>query len=475
MAVSPLIFLQRWRWSYILSMIERSLLPSWLSILNFRMKGSLPISEKVRRYILMGLSIPMSIGGFVFLVYNLFARNDVLLPLNLLLMTGGLSGIILGAFQLHRTALGIILMVAMIAFASSAIRFNNGAENFLIMGIIASMLMFDNRLVRWSIAVIDGIFLNAAKLILLGSPGSDDLAISPLYYSVSLWVFLLGTIAFLEVFRVVNQKSRLQMEKEHKSLEQQAEELTLANESKESLFAILGHDLRGPVGNVRSFLEFLQSDDLSQEDRRKLQDELIQEVGNLEVLLDNLLGWASTQLQQLVPYPVDYRLCDQVGEVLQVQYESASRKNIRLINDVDSTHWVCADRAQIQTVLRNLVSNGIKFTPQEGEVRVSSKDRGDMILIMVVDSGIGISAERIVTLRSGNIQKPSRGTNREKGFGIGLRICDQFISANGARLSIDSTDGEGSQFYFSLRKGRTDESNRADGDLDLDGRALSAE
>ena len=445
-------------------MNSNSLLPAWLKFLDFRAEDHLPIAEKIRRYITFGLSVSMAIGGLFFTVYNSIIGSDFLVPQNRLLFMGGVFGVVLTLIQMYRVSFAVISASAMVSFFVSSVLFDNGAENFLVTGIVATMFMFDNRLTRWSISVAEGAFFIYAKYLLYESCGMSNSGVSFLHHATNLILFLLGLVAFLEVFRVVNRNYRQlleeqhgQLEKQHRQLEEQATQMAEANDSKERLFAILGHDLRGPVGNVRSVLDLLRAGELTQKESEGFLEELGQEVGNLEGLLENLLGWASTQLQRIEPYPVDYSIRNQVAEVFRIQTEAAGRKKIQLVNDADEKHWVRADQAQIQTALRNLVSNGIKFTPGGGEVRIHTELRGGKVLIVVSDSGVGISEESIRAMRRGQIQKPRRGTHQEKGFGIGLRICDEFISANGDRLSISAEEGKGSVFYFSLPLGHLTE------------------
>tara|TARA_R100000027_G_scaffold67699_1_gene67933 strand:+ start:12731 stop:14068 length:1338 start_codon:yes stop_codon:yes gene_type:complete len=428
-----------------------------LQFLYIGNEEELSVAEKIRRYITLGLSLALAVGAFLFLVSNwINGKNDMIYH-NLLLVMGGIGGVVLARIGFYRTAFAVILIVGNLSFFVSSVLFNNGSENYLITGIVAVMFMFERRLVRLVLSVFFGVLFNIVKLEQIGARGWEHEVLTPLHYSINIWTFLVGIIAFMELYRVVNQNYRDLLEKQREQLENQTRDLAIANESKEKLFAILSHDLRGPVGNVRSVLDLVMEGDLDAEGFDEFRGDLAREVGDVEVMLENLLGWASSHLHGLDPEPKDFALRRQVEEVLSLLHDRAQRKQIQLVNDVGPGVWVHADFLQIQTVLRNLVSNAIKFTPADsgGEVKVSAEQDGDRVRISVADTGVGMSQDKIALLEAGRIQISDRGTDSEKGFGIGLRICDDFIKANGGQLAVESEVGAGTHFWFCIRPGKT--------------------
>jgi len=369
---------------------------------------------------------------------------------NVLLALTGFCGLILVWFRLPRIGFTTIALMAGLIFFTSSVLFENGTQYFLIMAIVVSMFMFDSRLARWAMAIFLGSLFCMAEISVVSE--KQELIVPPVQVGINILLFVFGTIFFLEIYRVVNRNYRKRLEEQHRKLSEQAEILERSNQAKEKIFAILGHDLRSPVASVRSVLDLIGSGDLEKETLADLVDELEQDVENLETMLESLLEWASTQLQKVKPSPEAFSLHAQVEEVLQLQASTARRKGIELINEADKTSWIYADRSQLFTVLRNLVSNGIKFTENGGSVTVRSTKQDRDWLISVVDTGVGMNPEKLIIVREGRALSASRGTGNEKGFGIGLRICDEFIAANGSVLEILSEMGKGSCFRFSLPK-----------------------
>lgn len=421
---------------------KNQLLPDWLRFLNLGVEDSLPFAEKVRRYITTGCSAALAVAGFGFALANALDDRLFLVAHNLIAGFSGLAGLALVWTGSPRLAFGTVTLFAGLSFFQSAVRFNNGTEFYLVTGIVACMFMFDNRFSRWSLSLLLGVLFTLAKLVLLAD-GTVVSAISPGHYALNLWIFLLGVMVFLEVYRVVNRNYRKRLEEQQEKLERQRGELETANRAKERLFAILGHDLRGPVGNVRSVLDLLRHGELSDEEVAELRDSLADETTNLEEMLENLLAWAAGQMDRIEPRPDRFSLREKVAEVFAAQSVAAARKDVRLINEVPADLHPFADPAQVQTVLRNLVSNGVKFTLGGGLVRVSAEAVGERAEVTVEDSGVGMDPGRIASLGRGEIQTSSRGTDREKGFGIGLRICDEFVRANGGELSVGRSERAG--------------------------------
>ena len=426
----------------------RPQLPEWLSFLSVRLKEGLPFPGRIRHYITVGFAYAAIVAGLVFSLVNFLQGRPILVYHNVLLALTGFCGLILVWFRLPRIGFTTIALMAGLIFFTSSVLFENGTQYFLIMAIVVSMFMFDSRLARWAMAILLGSLFCMAEISVVSE--KQELIVPPVQVGINILLFVFGTIFFLEIYRVVNRNYRKRLEEQHRKLSEQAEILERSNQAKEKIFAILGHDLRSPVASVRSVLDLIGSGDLEKETLADLVDELEQDVENLETMLESLLEWASTQLQKVKPSPEAFSLHAQVEEVLQLQASTARRKGIELINEADKTSWIYADRSQLLAVLRNLVSNGIKFTEKEGSVSVRSTKQDQDWLISVVDTGVGMNSEKLKTVREGRALPASRGTGNEKGFGIGLRICDEFIEANGSVLEILSEPGKGSCFRFSL-------------------------
>ncbi len=233
-----------------------------------------------------------------------------------------------------------------------------------------------------------------------------------------------------------------------------SEELKILNATKDKFFSIIAHDLRSPFQSLLSSSEMLatQIGDLSQEDIMLVSKGLNENLINLHGLLENLLHWSLMQRNMLEFKPAALNLYDVVNKVIEISNQSAIKKNIALSNKVDTGVIVYADVDMLRSVLQNLVVNAIKFTRPEGRITVSSTDKKSYVEVSVQDTGRGIESERISKLFSFNTISTTGGTAGEKGTGLGLPLCREFVERNNGNIWVESEPGKGSKFTFTLGK-----------------------
>jgi signal transduction histidine kinase len=239
---------------------------------------------------------------------------------------------------------------------------------------------------------------------------------------------------------------RKQEEEQIRQSERQMREL---NDMKNRLFSIIAHDLRNPIGNLKQGLMMLFDKAIGQEVKDEIAQELTHEAQNIFELLENLLYWARGQQNELIFSPINTDLVKIFDETLDLLGFHANRKCIRIVKKLPATLWVTADRNMISSVVRNLISNAIKFTFEFGEIILSAIERESEWEISVADNGMGISEENQRKLFRTN-PVATYGTNREKGSGLGLTICKDFVEKNGGKINVVSKIGEGSTFTFTL-------------------------
>lgn len=233
-------------------------------------------------------------------------------------------------------------------------------------------------------------------------------------------------------------------------LNKQAMELRELNALKNKLFSVIAHDLKSPMYALRNLFVNIQQHDLPATEVKRMVPEIMNDLNYTTSLMENLLQWARCQMHSLnvVLEPVNIAsVCDEVVHLLTSQ---AALKKINLINAIDEDRFVCAHPEMIRLVLRNLVSNAIKFTPPEGYVTVGMEEHDQYTVIYVLDTGVGISKEALDKISS-NDYFTTQGTASEKGTGLGLMLCKDFLEKNGSRLEISSEPGDGSRFSFQLR------------------------
>lgn len=232
-------------------------------------------------------------------------------------------------------------------------------------------------------------------------------------------------------------------------------EIKALNYQKDKMFSIIAHDLRGPIGNFRSMLEVLitNQETLNREYINDVLEDIKETAGSTFSLLENLLLWARSQMQD-IDYELDvFDMNDVIVENLMLLNESAKNKSIELINDLQHGIHVYADRNMTSTVIRNLISNAIKFTHTNGKIIISSGQNitdKKMASFSVSDNGIGISEQSLKEIFAKKTGPIESGTNNEKGSGLGLMLCKEFIEQQGGTITVESKKGKGSIFTFTL-------------------------
>lgn len=221
------------------------------------------------------------------------------------------------------------------------------------------------------------------------------------------------------------------------------------NAQKDKLLSLISHDLKNPLVGIRGLAEVLNDDDPPERFERPLH--LIQQSSQQGLdLLDNLLTWSRLQTGHVSPDLQIHQLRTLAGEALAQLEAQATRKGVAVKNNIQPGIVVRVDPFIVDTVLRNLVSNAIKFTGRGGYVTLKAYPSGDHVEVSVTDTGVGISPEDIGALFQIEEQTSMAGTEGEAGTGLGLHICRELVEAQGGTIWIDSTEGSGTTVYFTL-------------------------
>jgi len=236
----------------------------------------------------------------------------------------------------------------------------------------------------------------------------------------------------------------------------QANELRELNATKDKFFSIIAHDLRSPFNSILGFSELLQDEAKFTEIAtiERYATIISSTARNTLSLLDNLLAWARMQQGKVKFNPVSVILSNLIKQEFSVLENSALQKNISLISGFTENIILVADENMLSTTLRNLFSNAIKFTPNNGKVTVMAKVEDGQVEISVSDTGIGMEEQTIQRLFNIETSFTTRGTQNEKGTGLGLLLCKEFIEKHGGEISVKSELGKGSTFSFTLPKNR---------------------
>ena len=242
-----------------------------------------------------------------------------------------------------------------------------------------------------------------------------------------------------------------------KRLEESEKQLKELNETKDKFFSIIAHDLRSPLGSQKSVIDLIleEYENLNESTRKELLNSLQESSYHLYNLLENLLEWAMSQSGKIKVVYKEINLKEKYSAILSQFKANAELKNIHLTNELNGDTNVLADENLTEAILRNLISNAIKFTNQGGEIKISSKrisiDNSEFLKISISDNGVGIKEEKVKTLFEPDKSQSVRGTADEKGTGLGLLLCKEFAEKQGGQILVESKIGEGSTFAFILK------------------------
>lgn len=234
-----------------------------------------------------------------------------------------------------------------------------------------------------------------------------------------------------------------------KSIRQKTAELTKLNNVKDKVFSVISHDLKSPIGSIIMFLRGIEKAGMTTESFNSYLPELRANMEQTGDLLDNLLIWARSQIKNTEEQAHEISLTRLVQQTLRFFERNATQKGITLINEVPNDCLAYADVNAVQIVLRNLITNAIKFTSAGGQITVGAIFAGNLVEISVTDTGVGIPAEK-QSLLFGEYYYTTPGTNKETGTGLGLLICRDLVARNGGSLIFMSEAGKGSTFRFTL-------------------------
>lgn len=268
-----------------------------------------------------------------------------------------------------------------------------------------------------------------------------------IYFSISIQLLLL--LIIFVVFKL-DLNNRKQSEQDIKLKNQ---ELQKINAEKDKFFSIIAHDLRGSFNGFLGLTQIMAEElpSLTMAEVQKIAVSLKKSAMKLFNLLENLLEWSQIQKGTLPFNPAAIQLSQTVNEDIAIFSESAKTKEIEIALNIPEGIEIFADLNMFQTIIRNMVSNALKFTHNGGKVSVSAKESGYKVIeISIQDSGIGISEEMIQDLFRIDVETRRKGTEGEPSTGLGLFLCKEFVEKNGGKLRVESKEGKGSTFSFTI-------------------------
>jgi len=277
------------------------------------------------------------------------------------------------------------------------------------------------------------------------------------WWFITLSVLLFSGMVYIiaRFVTTIRYKNSLKEQVDLQTLELRKSEMKLmeSNAAKDSFFSIIAHDLRNPFNAILGFLDLLTEEDcdFSDSDRQSMLLQLKSAAARTIDLLDNLLTWARAQRGSLPFEPVKFLLSETISDNFALFAAAAHSKDISLINNGKDDCFVYADRNMISTVIRNLVSNALKFTYPGGTIHIGMKQQDpQLISVYIQDNGTGIPPGNIESLFKIEHRTIGKGTVNETGTGLGLILCKEFIEKNGGTIRVESTPGTGSTFTITI-------------------------
>lgn len=261
---------------------------------------------------------------------------------------------------------------------------------------------------------------------------------------VNLYVFVITSV--LVVWIVNNRKRAIEQEKKQTILFKEL------NESKAKLFAIISHDLMSPTATILSMSELITNKIKSPERCEQYADLIHKTATNQHDLLNNLLTWAKSQLNKSAVKKEPLNIKEIILDICKTFEEWVSIKEISLITDIKINNQVYADENHIRTIIRNILTNAIKFTPKGKLIEISAKEDTNFVFVSIKDSGIGMDNSTLESLFKSDTKNTSLGTEGEKGTGLGLKLCKEFVALNAGMIWAESTPGKGTAIYFTIPK-----------------------
>jgi len=271
---------------------------------------------------------------------------------------------------------------------------------------------------------------------------------SYLIFSILITLFFVIIITFYMLVRN-DIKFRIRTENE---LMLKSEELKSSNNYKDKMFSIIAHDLRNPFQPIIAIAELLTTEynTLDKNEIKEFGEQLQSISKNVMVLLENLLEWSKVQTGKMQFHPEIISSKEKINSVIRNLSVYADEKNIKLLDGVETDIKVFADNNMLSSILQNLVSNAIKFTPEKGVIRINVKPEEEYILFSVCDTGVGIAKEYIDKIFNTGDHYSTNGTNDEKGSGLGLLLCKEFIEIHNGKIWAENNKNAGTTFYFTI-------------------------
>lgn len=274
----------------------------------------------------------------------------------------------------------------------------------------------------------------------------------------TIWLLILSILIVgiaLLMYRTnrIKEHANQQLKTQGQLLEQQKSELSSLNATKDKLLGLIAHDIRAPLSSLTTLLTLWDAKIISGEKFDEISSKVRSNLHYLRISLDNLLVWSTAQLKGIKPKPEHVSVREIINNEICLLNDTAENKGVKLIYETPKSSFdAITDSVQLSIVVRNILSNAIKFTDKGGEVHIKIYPEDEFYTISIADSGIGMPKDLREHLFSNKIDNIRRGTANEKGTGLGLNVAKEFVEANGGTIDVVSEEGKGTEIIFTIYK-----------------------
>ena len=413
-----------------------------LSAISFGITEEMPFDRRKKLQVANICAIFLTCSWTFRLTLQLLNGNWKFVPFDAVFLLAALVGLTLLLLKAWQAAITVLVVTCMVMFTAMGWFLHNGMEEFLLVVMLASTLLFDTRWLRHlSFLVCGAAFVTVKLHFFVPFPGAIH---SRSFFTANMAAMIFAYGWFLQILHEIYDNYRREVDRKNADLHK-------ANLAKEKLLSIVAHDLRAPIGNLKGALDGLDQGLLTVHQFDMMRHDLQKGVDHVHASMENLLIWATGHLQSMEPdfQPVPLRAA--AARCVDLLSGLAEKKRIAIENRIPLAAIARADADQLGTIFRNLLSNAVKFTPEGGRIEIEgAREETGRWRLMIRDTGIGMSAEQAHRLFTPTPYRSTSGTQQEKGLGLGLGICREFVERNQGAIWVESSPGNGTAIYFTL-------------------------
>jgi len=432
----------------------------WIRAINTGCKEDLPTLELIRIRVVNGTALLLALVQLILICIRIPMGDG----LNLILLNGFIALLVVpmlyfNSRKFHFVAkatifCGGLILITAICWNHAVSGKELNTEIILIPCSIYCALLFDGgvKVASFLMVFLSYVFVMTVKMktTALLTVAYMDRMIDPILAFLTVFVLTsLYRVAYDQAQKTIEAKNE-ELNLQNKQIEMQANRLKELNTQKDKLFSIISHDLRNPLNSLKGLLTMVEKNWVSENEFKQYIASLSKNMHTTSDLIDNLLVWSHSQMKGTVQQEEVFDLSELAKDAVRLAEVQASQKKVNIDNRIVGSHLVSADRNMIALVIRNLLTNSVKFSHGNQTVTLSITDDGSMQKVCVEDNGIGIPPQILGSLFEFNSHS-STGTSSEKGTGLGLALCKEFIEKNGGSIWAESSEGHGSKFFFTVR------------------------